>query len=114
MPEGSRLRSKKAFEGGPLVPEERLYRVVDALETISQETGKTIPQVALNWLLCRPTVASLIIGARNEEQLKENIDAVGWQLSPEQVARLDHASKEPKIYPYWHQDGFERNPFPAG
>jgi len=114
LPEDSRLRSKKAFEGGPQVPEERLYRVVDALETVSQETGKTIPQIALNWLLSRPTVTTLIIGARNETQLQENIAAVGWQLSPEQIAILDEASQEPKIYPYWHQDGFERNPFPAG
>jgi aryl-alcohol dehydrogenase-like predicted oxidoreductase len=113
LPEDSRLRSKRAFEGGPQVPEERLYRVVDALETVSQETGKTIPQIALNWLLGRPTVTTLIIGARNETQLRENIAATGWQLSPEQVALLDEASKEPKIYPYWHQNGFERNPFPT-
>ncbi len=112
--EDSRLRSKKAFEGGPQVSEERLYRVVDALETVAQETGKTIPQAALNWLLGRPTIASLIIGARDEAQLRENLGATGWQLTPEQVARLDAASREPKIYPYWHQEGFERNPFPAG
>ncbi len=114
LPEDSRLRNEKAFEGGPRVPEERLYRVVDALEMVAQQTGKTIPQIALNWLLGRPTVASIIIGARSEAQLRENIGATGWQLSLEQVALLDEASKEPKIYPYWHQDGFERNPFPAG
>ncbi len=73
---------QRAFEGGPQVPEESLYRVVDALETVSQQTGKTIPQIALNWLLGRPTIASIIIGARNETQLLENIDAVGWHLSP--------------------------------
>ena len=114
LPENSRLRNKRAFEGGPQVPEERLYRVVDALETVAQQSEKTIPQVALNWLSGRPTVASIIIGARNEAQLQENINAVGWHLSPEQVALLDKASEEPKIYPYWHQDGFERNPFPVG
>jgi aryl-alcohol dehydrogenase-like predicted oxidoreductase len=114
LPEDSRLRSKKAFEGGPQVPEGRLYRVVDALETVAQETGKTIPQIALNWLLGRPTVASIIIGARDETQLRENLGATGWQLTPEQVDRLDAASQEAKIYPYWHQEGFERNPFPAG
>ena len=114
LPEDSRLRNKNAFEGGPLVPEERLYRVTDALETVSQQTGKTIPQIALNWLLGRPTVATLIIGARNENQLRENIACLGWQLTAEQVALLDEASKEPMIYPYWHQYGFERNPFPAG
>jgi aryl-alcohol dehydrogenase-like predicted oxidoreductase len=114
LPEDSRLRSKNAFEGGPQVPEEQLYRVVDALEAVAQQTGKTIPQVALNWLLGRPTVATLIIGARNEAQLRENIGAVGWQLTPEQVVVLDEASSVPMIYPYWHQHGFERNPFPAG
>ncbi len=113
LPEDSRLRSKNAFEGGPQVPEERLYRVVDALEAVSQQTGKTIPQIALNWLLGRPSVATLIIGARSEEQLRENIGALGWQLAPEQVALLDEASDQPKIYPYWHQSGFERNPFPV-
>lgn len=114
LPDDSRLRSKNAFAGGPAVPEERLYRVVDALETVSQQTGKTIPQIALNWLLGRPTIATLIIGARNETQLRENIGALGWQLTPEQIALLNESSSEPKIYPYWHQDSFERNPFPAG
>ena len=113
LPEDSRLRNKNVFEGGPYVPEERLYRVTDALETIAQQTGKTIPQIALNWLLSRPTVATLIIGARNETQLRENIGAVGWRLTPEQIALLDEASREPKIYPYWHQSGFDRNPFPV-
>jgi aryl-alcohol dehydrogenase-like predicted oxidoreductase len=114
LPEDSRLRSKNAFEGGPQVPEEHLYRVVDALEIVAQQTGKTIPQIALNWLLGRPTVATLIIGARNETQLRENLGALGWKLTSEQVALLDEASAVPKIYPYWHQYGFERNPFPAG
>ena len=113
LPADSRLRSKNAFEGGPQVPEEKLYRVVDALEVVAQQTGKTIPQIALNWLLGRPTVATLVIGARSEEQLRENLGALGWQLTPEQVALLDEASAEPKIYPYWHQSGFERNPFPV-
>jgi aryl-alcohol dehydrogenase-like predicted oxidoreductase len=114
LPEDSRLRSRDAFEGGPQVPEELLFRVVDALDTVAQQNGKTIPQVALNWLLCRPSVATLVIGARSEDQLRENIGALGWQLTPEQVAMLDEASAVPKIYPYWHQYGFERNPFPAG
>jgi aryl-alcohol dehydrogenase-like predicted oxidoreductase len=114
LPEDSRLRSKNALEGGPQVPEERLYNVVDALETVAEQTGKTIPQIALNWLLGRPTVATLIIGARSETQLRENIGALGWKLAPEQVALLDAASAAPKIYPYWHQDGFDRNPSPLG
>ena len=112
LPEDSRLRSKRAFDKGPQVPEERLYRVVDALEIISQQTGKSIPQVAINWLLSRPTVATVIIGAHNEEQLRENIAAAGWSLSSEHIALLDEASAEPKIYPYWHQSGFSRNPSP--
>jgi len=70
--------------------------------------------VALNWLLQRPTVATLVIGARNEEQLRQNLGAVGWSLSPEQVARLDSASSRPVAYPYFHQMQFkERNPFPV-
>ena len=86
-----------------------------ALEAVSAETGKTVPQIALNWLLQRPSVASIIIGARNEEQLRQNLGAVGWKLSLEQIAFLDRASETPKIYPYWHQAGFsERNPFPVG
>jgi aryl-alcohol dehydrogenase-like predicted oxidoreductase len=112
LPEKSRLRNKAAFEGGPLVPEEYLYRVVDALDAVALETGKTVPQIALNWLLQRPTVSTLIIGARSETQLRENIGAVGWKLTPEQIATLDQASALPKIYPYWHQSGFERNPSP--
>ena len=78
------------------------------------EVGKTVPQVALNWLLQRPTVANVIVGARNEEQLRQNLGAVGWSLTPEQIAVLDKASARPKPYPYWHQDGFaERNPPPV-
>jgi aryl-alcohol dehydrogenase-like predicted oxidoreductase len=112
LPETSRLRSKVAVDGGPTIPDEHLFNVVDALDAVAAETGKTVPQVALNWLLQRPTVATVIIGARNEGQLRENLGAVGWALSAEQVARLDHASDVQKIYPYWHQAGFERNPSP--
>ena len=79
-----------------------------------KETGKTVTQVSLNWLLQRPTVSSVIIGARDEPQLKENLGAVGWNLTPEQVARLDKVSQTDTIYPYWHQRGFtERNPVPT-
>ncbi len=113
LPESSRLRSQTAVESGPQVPEEYLFRVVDALDEVAAETGRTVPQVALNWLLQRPTVSSVIIGARNEEQLKQNLGAVGWNLSAEQVARLDAASEVQKPYPYWHQAGFRyRNPTP--
>jgi aryl-alcohol dehydrogenase-like predicted oxidoreductase len=114
LPESSRLRNKVTVEGGPPVPEELLYRVVDALDEVARETGKTVPQIAINWLLQRPTVASVIIGARNEEQLRQNLGAVGWTLSPEHIAKLDAASATTLPYPYWHQHGFaDRNPPPV-
>jgi aryl-alcohol dehydrogenase-like predicted oxidoreductase len=114
LPETSRLNSKLAVDAGPQVPEEYLYKVVDALVEVASETGKTVPQVALNWVLRRPTISTVIIGARNEEQLKQNLAAVGWQLTPEQIAKLDAASAVPLAYPYWHQAFFsERNPFPV-
>ena len=80
---------------GPQVEDEYLYRVVDALDEVAKETGKSVPQIALNWLLQRPTVATVVIGARNEEQLRANLGAVGWKLTPEQVAKLDEASARP-------------------
>jgi aryl-alcohol dehydrogenase-like predicted oxidoreductase len=87
---------------------------VDALEAVAAEVGKTVPQVALNWLLQRPSVATVIIGARDQKQLKDNLGAVGWNLGAEQVARLDAASAVTPAYPYWHQTGFgERNPKPV-
>lgn len=114
MPASSRLNSKVAYDMGPQVPEEHLYNIVDALDAVAKETGKSIPQVALNWLLQRPTVSNIIVGARNEDQLKENLGAVGWNLTKDQVAKLDAASAVPLTYPYWHQRGFaERNPPPV-
>ena len=99
---------------GPPVPDDLLYRVVDALDAVAKETGKTVPQIALNWLTRKPTIASVIIGARNEEQLRQNLGAVGWSLSPEQAAALDAASAVPVAYPYWHQRqvAADRNPLP--
>ena len=112
LPADSRLHDSAEF--GPPVAEELLYRVVDALDEVAKETGKTVPQIALNWLLQRPTVSSVIVGARNEQQLRQNLAAVGWNLTAEQVAKLDEASKTTFAYPYWHQKGFaERNPFPV-
>ncbi|WP_421695949.1 aldo/keto reductase [Aestuariivirga sp.] len=112
LPAISRLH--KTAENGPPVPDELLYRVVDAMDEIAAETGKSIPQIALNWLLHRPTVANIIVGARNEAQLKENLGTIGWALTKEQIAKLDQASATTKIYPYWHQEEFvERNPLPA-
>ena len=114
-PELSRLNGKLSLEKGPQVPEEYLYRVVEAIDEVAKETGKTVPQVALNWLLQRPSVSTVIIGARNEDQLRQNLGAVGWNLSPEQVRRLDEASERPLAYPYWHQRSAftERNPPPV-
>lgn len=108
-PEKTRL----AHWGTPgTVDYEKLYTIVDLLETIAKERGKTIPQVALNWLLRKPTVTSVIIGARNEAQLRDNLGAVGWALTQEEVARLDKASESPLLYPYWHQIRWseDRNP----
>ena len=112
LPATTRLQSKLAADKGPQVPQEYLYDVVEALDAVSKETGKTIPQVALNWLLQRPSVATLIIGARNEEQLRQNLGAVGWKLTPAQIAKLDAASAVPLTYPYWHQRStfIDRNP----
>jgi aryl-alcohol dehydrogenase-like predicted oxidoreductase len=108
-PEQSRLPKTAAI--GPPVGDEHVYKVVDALDAIAAEIGKTVPQIALNWLLQRPTVSSLILGARNEEQLKQNLGAVGWNLSADQVTKLDEASAVTPAYPYWWQRNFtERNP----
>jgi aryl-alcohol dehydrogenase-like predicted oxidoreductase len=112
LPKG-RIESGGAV-GGPEVADDYLYDVVDALDVVAKQTGKTVAQVALNWLLQRPTVCNVIIGARNEQQLRDNLGAVGWNLNEEQVAILDAASKRTPVYPYWHQQGFaERNPFPV-
>ncbi len=100
--------------GGPIVDDEYLYRVVDALDNVAEQTGRTVPQVALNWLLQRPSVSNLVIGARDETQLRQNLGAIGWSLTDEQVRMLDEASQRTPIYPYWHQRDFdERNPKPT-
>jgi aryl-alcohol dehydrogenase-like predicted oxidoreductase len=107
-------RLHKTAEFGPPVPNEHLHNVVDAIDGITAETGKTVSQIALNWLLQRPTVSSIIMGARNEEQLRQNLGAVGWNLTRAQVARLDAASNVTLAYPYWHQRQFsDRNPPPT-
>jgi aryl-alcohol dehydrogenase-like predicted oxidoreductase len=112
LPQTSRLH--ETADSGPPVADEYVFRVVDALDEVARETGKSIPQIAINWLLQRPTVATVIIGARNEEQLQQNLGSVGWALSKEQIARLDAASATSLAYPYWHQRGFmERNPPPV-
>jgi aryl-alcohol dehydrogenase-like predicted oxidoreductase len=108
-------RLPKTAEQGPQMTDEYLYKVVDALDKVAAETGKSVPQIALNWLLQRPTVSSVIVGARNEEQLRQNLGAVGWNLTAEQVAALDKASEQTAAYPYWHQRKTfaGRNPLPV-
>ncbi|UYM06803.1 aldo/keto reductase [Solicola gregarius] len=109
LPERSRLHATADF--GPPVDDERLYDVVDALDKVAADTGRSVPQVAINWLLRRPTVSSVIIGARNEEQLRQNLGAVGWELTPDQIAILDAASATVAPYPYFpyeRQEGFAR------
>lgn len=114
LPSSSRLHETAKF--GPPVDDERLYRVVDALAEVASEVGKTIPQVAINWLLQRPTVSTVLIGARNEEQLRDNLGAIGWNLTTDQMARLDSASSVTPAYPYypyWRGQFSERSPTPV-
>jgi aryl-alcohol dehydrogenase-like predicted oxidoreductase len=113
LPRQSRLH--KTAEAGPQVPEEHLYNIVEAIDKVAAETGKTVPQIALNWLLQRPTISSVIVGARNEEQLRQNLAAAGWKLTGDQIAALDSASELEPAYPYWHQRSSfaERNPQPV-
>jgi aryl-alcohol dehydrogenase-like predicted oxidoreductase len=100
LPEGSRVSQLGLERAGDV---ERLYDIVAALEDIAKETGRTVPQVAINWVLGRPTVASVVVGARTEAQLRENLSAVGWRLDAAHVAKLDAVSNRRPVYPYWHQ-----------
>ena len=112
LPKESRLH--KTAEQGPPVPDEHLYKVVDALDEVAKESGKSVPQVALNWLLQRPTISTVIVGRATKQQLLQNLEAAGWNLTTEQIAKLDRASMVTPIYPYWHQRQFtERNPAAA-
>jgi aryl-alcohol dehydrogenase-like predicted oxidoreductase len=104
VPAGSRLHV--TAKDGPPVADDYVHKVVDAIDAVAKETGKSVPQIALNWLLQRPTVSSVILGARNEEQLRQNIASEGWKLTPEQIASLDAASQTTVPYPYWHQRQF--------
>jgi aryl-alcohol dehydrogenase-like predicted oxidoreductase len=114
-PKESRLATKAVADRSPPVPPELLYRVTDAIDEVAREAGKSAAQVAINWLLQRPTVCTVVIGARNEEQLRQNLAAAGWSLAREQVARLDAASAVTPAYPYWHQRNTlpDRNPPPV-
>jgi aryl-alcohol dehydrogenase-like predicted oxidoreductase len=112
LPAQSRLH--KTAEMGPQMPDDYLFKVVDAIDAVAKETGKSVPQIAVNWLLQRPTVSSVILGARNEEQLRQNLASAGWNLTAEQIAKLDAASETAVAYPYWHQRQFmERIPLPV-
>jgi len=113
IPEGS--RTAKLGAHGPELPLEQLYQVVDVLRALAEELGRSVSEVALNWVLHRPTVSTLVIGARNAAQLRENLGCVEFKLTPEQVNRLDQASASRPVYPYWHQRQTfaERNPPPV-
>ncbi len=112
LPEG-RLKMGRGDEG-PQMEDEHLYKVIDAIEEISKETGKSVPQIAINWVMQRPSVSNVVIGARNEAQLLENLGAFGWSLTKTQIAKLDLASERQLAYPYWHQRQFlERIPSPV-
>jgi aryl-alcohol dehydrogenase-like predicted oxidoreductase len=114
LPETSRLQSPLVAKLAPPVASDDLYRVVETLEEVARDAGKTVPQVAINWLSQRPSVATVIVGARDEGQLRSNIGAVGWMLDAAQSKKLDDASDRTPVYPYWHQRGFaERNPPPV-
>ena len=114
LPDSSRLHV--TADSGPPLEDEYVYRVVDALDAVASDCGKSVPHIALNWLLRRPTVCSVIVGARNEEQLRQNLGAADWTLTPDQIAVLDAASATTPAYPYWHQrggPGVPRNPAPV-
>lgn len=107
LPEVSRLHT--TADAGPPVDDERLYAIVDVLDEIASETGRSVPQIALNWVAARPTVSSVIIGARTEQQLRDNLGATGWRLTADQIARLDAVGRtEPPYpyFPYFRQEGF--------
>ncbi len=106
IPQDARVAQGGSPVPGEVIDNERLYKIIDRLDEISNETGKTIAQISINWLLQRPTVSNIIFGARNEEQLKQNLDAVGWNLTVDQVKSLDDASETFPVYPYWHQRQF--------
>jgi aryl-alcohol dehydrogenase-like predicted oxidoreductase len=113
-PTVSRLNHAGTAQIAPPADDEQIYRIVDALDAVAKETGKAVAQIAINWVLQRPSVATVIIGARDEAQLRQNLGAAGWKLTPAQMAQLEAASAKPRIYPYWHQAQFaERNPFPT-
>jgi len=110
----SRLNHARTAQIAPPADAEQIYRIVEALDVVAKETEKTVAQIAINWVLQRPSVSTVIIGARDELQLRQNLGATGWTLTRAQMAQLEAASAKQRIYPYWHQAQFaERNPFPT-
>jgi aryl-alcohol dehydrogenase-like predicted oxidoreductase len=112
-PAESRLATAGGY--GPAFPKDQLFKIVDELEVVAREIGRSVSQVAISWVLHRPTVSTIIIGARNEMQLRDNLGSASFRLTAEQGARLDAASARPPIYPYWHQweEFSDRNPPPV-
>jgi aryl-alcohol dehydrogenase-like predicted oxidoreductase len=108
-PEGTRVATLGMRPG---LAREQFYDVVDELRAIAADTGRSVPQVALSWVLQRPTVSTLVIGARNEAQLRDSLAAAEFSLAAEHIQRLDTASARQPVYPYWHQRTIfgERNP----
>lgn len=100
-PEGTRQLA--GWKEPPIRDQERLWSIVDALVDIAGARGVSAAQVALAWLLGRPAVASVIIGGRNEAQLRDNLGAANLKLTAEERERLDKVSQPPLLYPYWHQ-----------
>jgi aryl-alcohol dehydrogenase-like predicted oxidoreductase len=86
----------------PSISERNGWVEVDTFDEIAKELGRTPSQIAINWVLQRPTVSSVIIGVRNEAQLRQKIGAVGRTSSDDHVARLDAASETRPSYPCWH------------
>ena len=100
-PPGSRLAGE--WDEPPVYDEDKLYDTVDVLVAIAEEHGVSPARVALAWLLDRPGVTSVIVGARTDEQLADNLAAAELTLSPEEMSRLEEVSRPPLIYPFWHQ-----------
>jgi aryl-alcohol dehydrogenase-like predicted oxidoreductase len=104
-------RQSKGWKEPPIRDEDRLWRIVDALAEIGESRDVSAAQIALAWLLGRPGVTSLVVGANSDAQLKDNVAAAGLILTPEERAALDAVSAPPVIYPYWHQQLTARSRF---
>jgi aryl-alcohol dehydrogenase-like predicted oxidoreductase len=101
-PKGSRLSTE--WDEPPIDFPDRLFKTIDVLKKVGRARGVSAAQVALAWLLTRPAVTSLIVGARNEKQLADNLDAADLELTDDEIAKLEAVSRPPLLYPYWHQN----------